>query len=84
MTQRIWEISEPGVLALLGTDFRIIYSPDDHPSLRFNFLVMQGDCPVQRFPDLDWAKRSAERRQSELEEIGVVPELDAASSKIKQ
>lgn len=67
-----WRCTEPGVLALLGTRWRIEYAPhshDYHPSCA-DYCVYEGRRLHGRAPTLAHAKRAAEEMQRELEQIG--------------
>lgn len=68
MVERKWVNTEPGVLALSGTDFRIVYSPSKYLG---DFLLMQGDRRMFSYSTIIEAKRRAEGKQAELEEIGL-------------
>lgn len=67
MMERKWLNTEPGVLALTGTDFRIEYQSQ----ATNRFAVIQGSRILIREAFLHTAKATAERAQAELEEIGV-------------
>lgn len=68
MTEREWVLAEPGVLALVGTEWRIEYQPHYHG----DYHLMQGKRSKGRFIVLRAAKLEAVNRQTELEEIGMV------------
>lgn len=68
MAERKWFNTEPGVLALVGTDFKIVYAPSNYLG---DFLLTQGDRRLFNYYALVEAKRIAEAKQDELEEIGV-------------
>lgn len=67
MADRQWTCTEPGVLALVGTDFRIVYSPHAGG----DFALYQGARLRTRTHSLGTAKWGCEGWQSELEEIGM-------------
>lgn len=67
MTKHEWKQTEPGVLVLSGTDFRVVYEPHSNG----DFHLMNGPRSQFRFTILASAKSHAEYRQKELEEIGI-------------
>lgn len=67
-SKREWIQSEPGILALKDTSFRIVYEPATDGG--GDFVLCQGDRRISRHRSLDDAKAGATNRQSDLEEIG--------------
>jgi hypothetical protein len=67
MPTRDWEVTSPGVLSLLGTEFRVVFDINSGG----DFVVYQGDRFRLRVHDLWSAKRVAEAYQTELEEMGL-------------
>jgi hypothetical protein len=67
MTERRWVNTEPGVLALEGTGYRIVCSPHENG----DFLLMRGERKVMRGHVLAMLKQAAAEKQSELEELGI-------------
>jgi hypothetical protein len=63
---RVWSCPEPGILAMLGTRFRIMYMPGElHPDFRLyedQRLIARSEIPAE-------LKHVAEKRQAELEEM---------------
>jgi hypothetical protein len=66
MAAREWINSEPGVLALFGTDFRIEY----HLHTRGNFALYEGARLLRRWEYLSLAKDEAEHCCRSLDEMG--------------
>jgi hypothetical protein len=67
MDERKWVNTESGVLALVGTDWRIEYRPNPNG----DFMLMRGARTLGWFFYIESAKNEAARRQTDLEEIGV-------------
>ena len=63
---RKWINTEPGVLQMEGTDFRIVYKGDLTVRLFYGVQKRKGWSK----PSLYQAKQDAERHQDELEEVG--------------
>lgn len=66
MSERLWEKTEPGILGLLGTDFKVQYEPG-HPM--GDFHAYQGDRSLGRAATLAFARWVCERRQEDIDAI---------------
>lgn len=65
-----WVNSEPGVLELQGTKWRIVYNPGPDPEQPYR--LYRGEQFVNKSPAIFHLKILVHGRQSDLEEIGAV------------
>ena len=63
-----WVVSRPGVLALAGSDFSVVYEPREDG---WDFQIMQGERHRSRHMELRTAQIVAECKLQELIALGV-------------